>query len=104
MASDLPNRPPSDRQRTEPIKDTDRVKSGADKLDPRFEAARAKAAKEEALRARAAESKAGSDAADADADAKAEDADAPAEEAPKKAGGFSFSNTDSPGDTDEADS
>jgi len=101
MASDLPNRPPSDKQRTAPIKDTDRVKSAADKLDPRFEAARAKAAKEDALRARAAESKAGSDAAEAKADAEAE---APAEEAPKKSGGFSFSNTDNPSSSDEADS
>jgi len=90
MASDLPNRPPSDRQRTEPIKDTDRVKSAADKLDPRFEAARAKAAKEDALRAKAAENKAG-----AGAEAKEAEAADPAEEAPKKpGGGFSFSNTD----------
>jgi large subunit ribosomal protein L4 len=97
MASDLPNRPPSDRQKTAPIKDTDRVKSAADKLDPRFEAARAKAAKEDALRARAAESKADSDAADAEA---ADTAAAPAE-APKKSGGFSFSNTDSPAEGTE---
>jgi len=90
MASDLPNRPPADpSKKTEPIKPTDRVKSAADKPDPRFEAARAKVANQEAMRAKAAK------AADEDvaADDTASDDAEPAAEAPKKAGGFSFSNT-----------
>ena len=83
MASDLPNRPPSDpAKKSAPIEATDRVKPVTDKPDPRFEAARQKAAKEDALRARAARS---GDAADAD--------EAPADESTEKPGGFSFSNT-----------
>jgi len=86
MASDLPNRPPADpTKKTAPVEATDRVKPVTEKTDPRFEAARQKAAKEDALRAKANAAQAG----DADADA---DAEAPAaEEKPKS--GFSFSNT-----------
>jgi hypothetical protein len=86
MASDLPNRPPADpAKKSAPIEATDRVKPVTDKPDPRFEAARQKAAKEDALRARAAKS------GDASAD---EGSDEDATEAPaEKAGGFSFSNT-----------
>jgi large subunit ribosomal protein L4 len=90
MASDLPNRPPNDptKKRTE-IKATDRVKSAADKPDPRFEAARAKAANQDALRAKA-EAKA-SDAGDtADVD-ETTTTDA---ESSKPKSSFSFSNTD----------
>lgn len=93
---DLPNRPPADPNRKKStIEATDRVKSAADKPDPRFEAARQKASKEDALRARAA------DAADAKA---AADAPAEEEEAPpavKKSGGFSFSNTDKDADAED---
>ncbi len=90
MASDLPNRPaPDPSKKTAPIAATDRVKSAADKPDPRFQAAKAKADREEALRAKAADAKAGADAAAAE---EPEVADAPEE--PKAAGGgFSFSNT-----------
>jgi large subunit ribosomal protein L4 len=92
MASDLPNRPPADQSKKHaPIKDTDRVKSAADKPDPRFEAARQKAAKEDALRAKAESAKAESEA---QADAEAEAAPKAEDEAPKPKGSFSFSNTD----------
>ncbi len=87
MASDLPNRPaPDPAKKTAPIAATDRVKSAADKPDPRFQAAKAKADREETLRAKAADAKAGAEAAAAEAP------EEPAE--PKAAGsGFSFSNT-----------
>jgi large subunit ribosomal protein L4 len=83
MASDLPNRPPADpSKKSAPIDATDRVKPVTEKTDPRFEAARQKAAKEDALRAKATAAQAG---------------EAPAEETeddkPAKSGGFSFSNT-----------
>jgi large subunit ribosomal protein L4 len=92
MASDLPNRPPADQSKKHaPIKDTDRVKSAADKPDPRFEAARQKAAKEDALRAKAESAKAESEA---QAEAKEDAAPAAPAEAPKPKGSFSFSNTD----------
>ena len=72
-------------KKSAPIEATDRVKPVTDKPDPRFEAARQKAAKEDALRARAAKS------GDASAD---EASDEDATEAPaEKSGGFSFSNT-----------
>jgi large subunit ribosomal protein L4 len=83
--ADLPSRPPADpAQKSEPVEATERVKSAADKPDPRFEAARQKLAKEDALRAKAAKAaaEAGSDAADPEGDA------------PASSGGFSFSNTD----------
>ena len=88
MASDLPNRPPADpSKKTEPIKPTDRVKSAADKPDPRFEAARAKVANQEAMRAKAA--KAQDDDSTADESPEADTTDEPK----KAGGGFSFSNT-----------
>ena len=89
MASDLPNRPPADpsKKRSE-IKATDRVKSAADKPDPRFEAARAKAANQDALRAKA-EAKAN----DAEG-AAAADETTTEDETPKPKSSFSFSNTD----------
>ncbi len=95
MASDLPNRPPADpSKKTEPIKATDRVKSAADKPDPRFEAARAKVANQEAMRAKAAKAADDDSSTEPAADA-AEAADEASETAdePKKSGGFSFSNT-----------
>jgi len=94
MASDLPNRPPSDpAKKSAPIEATDRVKPVTDKPDPRFEAARQKAAKEDALRARVARS--GDAAADTDgASADESSADgASADESTETPGGFSFSNT-----------
>lgn len=87
MASDLPNRPPADpSKKRDQIKATDRVKSAADKPDPRFEAARQKAANQDALRAKA-EAKASGEAADDAAEAPAAD-EAPA----KPKGSFSFKN------------
>ena len=92
MASDLPNRPkPDPSTKSKPISATDRVKSAADKLDPRFEAARQKAAKEDALRAKVAKAN-----ASADADATEDEATAPGSEAveePTKKPGFSFNQT-----------
>ncbi len=47
MATDLPSRPPRDPDEQQSIVDpTERVKSAHDKPDPRFEAARQKAARE----------------------------------------------------------
>jgi len=55
---DLPNRPkPDPAKTTKKIAATDRVKSAANKLDPRFEAQRRKAEREEMLRAKAAKAK-----------------------------------------------
>lgn len=83
MASDLPNRPPADpAKKSAPIEATDRVKPVTDKPDPRFEAARQKAAKEEAHRARADAAKSGEPTPETD-DTEPE----------SKSGGFSFSNT-----------
>ena len=89
--ADLPNRPKSDPDRKKTvIKDTDRVKSANDKLDPKFEAARAKAEHQAKLRAKAEEAKAVEKAVEAD-EAEAADAATPAEES-KPGGGFSFNN------------
>jgi large subunit ribosomal protein L4 len=83
MASDLPNRPPADpSKKSAPIDATDRVKPVTEKTDPRFEAARQKAAKEDALRAKANAAQAG--------EAPPEE---PEDDGPAKPGGFSFSNT-----------
>jgi large subunit ribosomal protein L4 len=83
MASDLPNRPPADpSKKAAPIDATDRVKPVTEKADPRFEAARQKAAKEDALRAKANAAQAGEATEEETEDDK-----------PAKSGGFSFSNT-----------
>ncbi len=87
MASDLPNRPKlsdEEKARNTVIDPTDRVKSVADKTDPRFEAAKNKADKEDRLRA-AAEAK-----ASASVDAAPEDEAADEDES---GSGFSFKNT-----------
>jgi large subunit ribosomal protein L4 len=96
MPSDLPNRPPrsGDEERTV-IDPKDRVKSAADKLDPRFEAARIKADKEADLRARQAKAQARS--ADDPADEADDEAEAPAPSAEKSAP-FSFNNSVQPKD------
>ena len=84
MASDLPNRPPADpSKKSAPVDATDRVKPVTEKTDPRFEAARQKAAKEDALRAKATAAQAG----------EAPPEDAEDDDKPAKSGGFSFSNT-----------
>jgi hypothetical protein len=88
MAGDLPNRPkPDPSKASKPIAATDRVKSAADKPDPRFEAARQKAAKEDRLRAKVAKAH-----APAAADATEEDEEEVIEE-PTKKPGFSFNQT-----------
>lgn len=95
MTKDLPNRPKSDKKRTAPIKDTDRVKSAANKLDPRFEAARQKSHKEDTLRAKAAKGGSASnddEAAPTDTD-KSTDSET-IDETPKPKKGFSFNMTD----------
>jgi hypothetical protein len=88
MAKDLPQRPKPDPDA--PVKKvaaTDRVKAKTEKVDPRFEAARQRIAREEERRARAAAAR---KARQAEAERKDEDEDeAPAE--PKK--GFSFNQT-----------
>jgi hypothetical protein len=54
MTADLPKRPePKPEDQGQIVDPTDRIKSAGDKLDPRFEAARQKAEREEELRARA---------------------------------------------------
>jgi hypothetical protein len=90
MATDLPSRPPHDPDEPQTIIDPkDRVKSAADKLDPRFEAARQKAEREEKVRAeRAAKAK-----ADAEREA-AEGDDEQSSGATDLKGSFSFNRTD----------
>ena len=90
MASDLPNRPkPDPSKASKPVEATERVKSAADKPDPRFEAARQKIEKEERLRAKAAKAsaKAAGEAID-DADDEVEEPELPAKKTP-----FSFNQT-----------
>lgn len=83
MASDLPNRPkPDPSQKRGPVDPRDRVKSVGEQVDPRFEAAKQKADKEDRLRAKQAE-------------ARSEEPEvvdeAPADEAPvAPSGGFTF--------------
>jgi len=96
MTTDLPKRPKhdSDDEEHRIIEPTERVRSVADKADPRFEAARQKARWEAEVRARrqARESK------DADGDSDAEQPPAPLPEHPRKRG-FSFNMT--AGDAEE---
>jgi hypothetical protein len=88
MATDLPSRPPHDPNEQQSIIDPkDRVKSAADKPDPRFEAARQKAAREEKVRAERAEK------ARAEADEEIEADDDEAGSAPALPGSFSFNMT-----------
>jgi len=97
MASDLPNRPKSDKAQGEKtiIEATDRVKSKTEKEDPRFAAARQKADREERLLA-ARDRKAAKDAAGDDGDEPGDDE--PVVEKPKKKQTFSFSQTVEPDD------
>jgi hypothetical protein len=91
MASDLPNRPKPDKSKaSKPIEPTERVKSAADKVDPRFEAARQKVATQEARRAKAAKAKAGDTSADDDAEVADEVEQPPT---PAKKTPFSFNQT-----------
>lgn len=53
MATDLPRRPEPEATEPTVVAPTDRVRSVADKVDPRFEAARRRADREDAARARA---------------------------------------------------
>ena len=95
MANDLPNRPKPDPAKTsKKIAATDRVKSGANKVNPRFEALKNKAAKEEALRARAkakaeAAKVAAAEQAEGATEADASEQAADTETKPSKSG-FSF--------------
>lgn len=91
--TELPNRPkPSPDDQHTIIDPKDRVKSAHDKPDPRFEAARQKAAREEEVRAQQAERAAA--ASDEDADA-VEDADRPetTSDRAEPKGTFSFNMT-----------
>jgi hypothetical protein len=90
MAKDLPQRPKPDPDT--PVKKvaaTDRVKAKTDKVDPRFEAARQRIAREEERRARAAAARRAKQA-EAEVDQPAGDDD-DAQDEPKK--GFSFNQT-----------
>jgi large subunit ribosomal protein L4 len=86
MADDLPARQKSDAAPTKPVEATERVKASGEKTDPRFEAARQKADKEDKLR----EAMGTKDAAPAGSDASpvAEDGDDTGE-----GSGFSFNRT-----------
>lgn len=86
-ADDLPTREKSSAEAAKPIEATDRVKSAGEKADPRFEAARAKADKEDKLR-QAMESKAA--AGDEPADEAADEAQGSDEAG---GAGFSFNKT-----------
>jgi large subunit ribosomal protein L4 len=88
MASDLPNREPSGDAKRTVIEPTDRVKSVADKEDPRFAAARKKADKED--RRRGARDRKVSAAEKGESDDEADAADAEAEKKPQS---FSFNDT-----------
>jgi hypothetical protein len=101
MAKDLPNRPKSEGSApAKKVSATDRVKSKADKLDPRFEAARQRIVREDERRARAEAARQAKLAAQTETPA--EPANGTREPAgdeaagPKK--GFSFSQTDHPSD------
>ena len=84
-ADDLPTREKSTAEATKPVDPAERVKAAGEKADPRFEAARQKADKEDKLRqameAKVAAPEAGDDAATEGADAG------------EAAGGFSFNKT-----------
>ena len=87
--TDLPARPPSKGERTEPVPATDRVKPATNKPEPRFEAARQRLAREYKLRARAEAARLAREAEEAAtaADTGSDDEPTP----PRK--GFSFNQT-----------
>lgn len=88
MASDLPNRPkPDPSTKRGPVDPRDRVKSVGEQVDPRFEAAKQKADKEDRLRAKQAEVR-----AEEPTDDDAAPADTGSDEVPS--GSFSFNRTD----------
>jgi hypothetical protein len=89
MAKDLPQRPKPDPDTpVRKVAATDRVKAKTDKVDPRFEAARQRIAREEERRERAAVVRRAKQAeADHDEDA----GDDEAQDEPKQ--GFSFNQT-----------
>jgi hypothetical protein len=94
MAKDLPSRPK--RERTTPPKKiaaTDRVRSKADKADPRFEAARQRVAREEERRARAQAARRARAANPEEAPAEPPADTKPSKPAPAKKKGFSFNQT-----------
>lgn len=92
MATDLPKRPEPDPDETHRIvKPTERVKSVADKVDPRFEAAKARLERQDEIMARQ-ESRGGSAAdTDTEADGDRDPSEPQADEAGK--GSFSFNLT-----------
>ena len=95
MATDLPNRPPTDPDSEHTIIDPqDRVKSAQDKLDPRFEAARQKAEREAKVYADRAEK-----AEDEESDAEETDEATEVEDEEAEKGSFSFNMT--AGDAEE---
>ena len=90
MPSDLPSRPELSKEERETqriIDPTDRVKSVADKTDPRFEAAKQKVDKEERLRELRAKSPKETDDEAGDDEGQASD---------QKSTGFSFKDTGEP--------
>lgn len=96
MATDLPRRPEPEATEPTVVDPTERVKSVADKANPRFEAARQRAEREDAARARArARAEAGGAEADDDADG---DADETTDETQAPGAPFSFNMT---GDAEE---
>jgi hypothetical protein len=93
MAKDLPQRPKPDPDApVTKVAATDRVKAKTDKLDPRFEAARQRIAREEERRARAAAARRAKQAeAEHHGDEAADAGDDDSSDEPKK--GFSFNQT-----------
>ena len=91
MATDLPSRPAPDPDADDHriVSATDRVKSVADKTDPRFEAALQRTEREARLRAER-EAKADGEASDEPDDA---DDDAQPDVSPDAPGSFSFNMT-----------
>jgi hypothetical protein len=100
MATDLPSRPaPSSAERVEVLDPTERVKSVADKADPRFKAALDRAEREQRLRERLARASSGDPAEEPRSGAPSVTQKASEAPEPAKKGTFSFNQT--AGDTED---
>lgn len=99
IVTDLPKRPETDHEAHRIVDPTERVRSVADKVDPRFDAARARLDRQAAIRARHGDSDetdgdAGDELASEDADIASEQRDENStDSAGAKKGSFSFNLT-----------